>query len=76
MSVAYQLYGIGFVAPIYYFLHYVQSPMENYAAADNRMCEMDAVKTIIPTIALSYVVPTLAMFTWPGLANRYGHAQR
>lgn len=70
MSVAYQIRGIGYIAPIYCFLHYIQSPLENYAAADNRMCEMNSVKTVVPTIVLSYVVPTLAMFMWPGLANR------
>lgn len=70
MGIIYQLKGIGFVAPIYFFLHYVQSPLENYAAADNRMTQIGPVKTIIPTIILSYILPSIAMFTWPGLANR------
>lgn len=58
------------MAPIYFFLHYVQSPMENYHASDNRLTQIGAVKTIIPTILLSYVAPTVAMFAAPTLATR------
>ena len=66
----YQVRGIGFIAPIYCFLHYVQSPLENYAAADNRMLQIGGVKTIIPTIVLTYIIPTIGMFFAPGIGNR------
>ncbi|OBT83656.1 hypothetical protein VE02_07639 [Pseudogymnoascus sp. 03VT05] len=69
-GIFFQLKGIGYMAPIYFFLHYVQSPMENYHASDNRLTQIGAVKTIIPTILLSYVVPTIAMFAAPTLATR------
>ncbi|KAF8855683.1 FAD/NAD(P)-binding domain-containing protein [Acephala macrosclerotiorum] len=65
-----QLRGIGHVAPVYYFLHYVQSPLEKYAAPDNRMAQMGPVKTIVPSIVLAYVLPSIAMFVAPGLATR------
>jgi hypothetical protein len=66
----YQIRGIGFLAPVYYFLHYVQSPLENYAAADQRMVKMGKAKIIILTVFISYVVPTVAMFVVPDLATR------
>ncbi|KAF8857859.1 monooxygenase [Acephala macrosclerotiorum] len=69
-GVLYQIKGIGFIAPIYFFLHYVQSPLENYAAADNRMAVISSAKTIIPTITLSYILPSIAMFVAPKLAIR------
>lgn len=69
-GIAYQAKGLGFIAPIYFFLHYVQSPLENYQAADNRMTQMGPVKTIIPTIALTYLLPSIAMLAAPGLATR------
>jgi hypothetical protein len=69
-GVLFQLRGIGIIAPLYYFLHYVQSPIENYHAADNRLVQMGPVKTIIPTIILSYVLPSIAMYTAPRLATR------
>jgi hypothetical protein len=70
LGVLYQVKGIGFIAPIYYFLHYVQSPLENYSAADNRMTVISSAKTIIPTIAISYILPTIAMFIAPQLSTR------
>ncbi|KFZ09191.1 hypothetical protein V501_05682 [Pseudogymnoascus sp. VKM F-4519 (FW-2642)] len=69
-GILYQLKGIGYVAPIYFFLHYVQSPLENYHAADNRLTQMGPVKTIIPTILLSYVLPTIGMFAATTLFTR------
>ena len=70
LGVLFQLQGIGYIAPIYFFLHYVQSPLENYHASDNRLTQIGPVKTIIPTILLSYIVPTVAMFAAPTLATR------
>ncbi|KFY39521.1 hypothetical protein V494_03954 [Pseudogymnoascus sp. VKM F-4513 (FW-928)] len=65
-----QTRGIGFIAPIYYFLHYVISPLENYHAADSRLVQIGHIKTIILTIIISYIVPSIAMFTAPTLATR------
>lgn len=44
--------------------------MENYHATDNRLVQMGPVKTIIPTIIFSHVLPSVAMFTAPGLTTR------
>lgn len=66
----YQLKGIGYVAPIFYFLHYIQSPLENYHAADNRLTQMSRVKTVLPTIMGAYVIPTVSMFAARGLSTR------
>lgn len=61
---------MGFIAPIYFFLHYVQSPLENYQLAENRLTNMRAVKTIIPTIILTFILPTMVMMGAPQLADR------
>ncbi|PVH81668.1 FAD/NAD(P)-binding domain-containing protein [Cadophora sp. DSE1049] len=70
LSASYQVKGLGFIAPIYYFLHYVQSPLSMYAAPDNRLTNMASAKVIIPTIATSFILPSVAMFVAPGIANR------
>ena len=70
LGLLFQIKGLGFIAPIWFFLHYVQSPLENYHAADNRLTQIGAVKTIIPTIMLSFILPTIAMCYVPGLENR------
>lgn len=58
----YQLHGIGILAPLYYFLHYVTCPQERYLAADNRMVPIADAKVLLPNVALGYVVPTVGMF--------------
>ncbi|TVY89097.1 Paxilline synthesis protein A [Lachnellula willkommii] len=70
LGILFQIKGLGFIAPIWFFLHYVQSPLENYKAPDNRLTQISAVKTIIPTIILSYILPSIAMCYVPGLENR------
>ena len=70
LGVLYQLKGIGYIAPLYFFLHYIQSPLENYHAADNRLTQIGAVKTIIPTITPSFILPSIGMAVAPGLASR------
>ncbi|KAL2068087.1 hypothetical protein VTL71DRAFT_16185 [Oculimacula yallundae] len=70
LSAAFQVKGLGFIAPIYYFLHYIQSPLSMYAAPDNRLTNVASAKVIVPTIALSFILPSVAMFAAPGIANR------
>lgn len=70
LGLLFQIKGLGYIAPIWFFLHYVQSPLENYQAADNRMTQIGAVKTIIPTVVLSFILPSIAMCVVPGIENR------
>ncbi|KAH9215670.1 hypothetical protein DL95DRAFT_424887 [Leptodontidium sp. 2 PMI_412] len=70
LSAAYQVKGPGFIAPIYYFLHYIQSPLSMYAAPDNRLTNMASAKVIIPTIATAFILPSIAIFAALGIANR------
>ncbi len=69
-GILYQVRGIGYIAPIYYFLHYVQTPPKSYAAADQRMTQIGLLKAIIPTIVLAYLIPTIAMFVAPSITTR------
>ncbi|ERF72896.1 hypothetical protein EPUS_08704 [Endocarpon pusillum Z07020] len=45
--------------PIFHFLHYVQSPLRNYAAADNRLTVVGYAKTIVVSIIFGFLVPTI-----------------
>jgi hypothetical protein len=47
-----QFKGICFVAPLYSFIHYIQTPQEIYHAADNRMVPISHAKAVIPAIVL------------------------
>ncbi|KAM3065605.1 FAD-dependent monooxygenase boa8 [Clarireedia jacksonii] len=58
-----QKYGIGLVAPIYFFFHYVQSPQENFNALDNRLTNMSFVKAFPLAIFLIIMTPAYAIYT-------------
>ncbi|KAH7395488.1 hypothetical protein BKA64DRAFT_60351 [Cadophora sp. MPI-SDFR-AT-0126] len=59
-----QLFGVGVVAPLYFFLHFVLIPSTKFHAASDRHVPIHLAKTILPTLILCYVVPGIAMY-WP-----------
>ena len=64
--------GGAYVAPMYFFIQYVErSPV---ASLEERrrgmMVRKKEMKTILPTIGLAYILPSVAMFAVPGLVNR------
>jgi hypothetical protein len=65
-----QLRGIGVVSPIYYFLYYISTPIENLKASDMRLGRMNYALAILPTLILAYYIPAYAMFHWSTLSGR------
>ncbi|KAL2143755.1 hypothetical protein VTI28DRAFT_10052 [Corynascus sepedonium] len=65
-----QLLGIGVISPIYCFLHYVVSPIENFSALDQRLTNTRVSFAALPTVVLAYLLPFYALITWPDLAFR------
>lgn len=45
--------------PIFHFLHYVQSPLDKYAAPDNRLTVVSYTKTVVVSIIFGFLVPTI-----------------
>jgi hypothetical protein len=52
-----QFVGIGLIGPIYTFIHYVLSPLDKYAASDQRLTNVRATKAALPAVALGLLVP-------------------
>jgi hypothetical protein len=69
-AIAFQLYGIGCVGPLYYFVHYIQSPLSQFLAADMRLINVAYARTALATFAIAYIAPTLAMYFAPSVATR------
>jgi hypothetical protein len=69
-GVAFQLLGIGVVGPLWFFVHYVQSPMVDYAAKDWRLVNVAAAKTAGVAVFLAFTIPTLAMYYLPNSNHR------
>lgn len=53
--------GIGVIAPLYYFIHHIQTPQEKYLALDQRMVPTEDAKVIIPALFLGYIAPTVGV---------------
>ncbi|KAL2165007.1 hypothetical protein VTH06DRAFT_303 [Thermothelomyces fergusii] len=65
-----QVLGIGVVCPVYCFLHYVLSPIENFAALDQRLTSVRTSLSALPVVLLSYLLPFYAMLAWSDLVTR------
>lgn len=64
--------GIAYAAPIYFFIQYLElSPLTSLNEKRREvMVSKKELKTILPTIGLAYILPSVAMFAVPGLVNR------
>lgn len=60
--IAYQSYGFGIIAPLYYFLNYVQTSWQCYASYDLRVVPRNYASTIILSTLISIGLPALLMF--------------
>ena len=69
-GIAFQLFGIGVVGPIWFFLHYLQSPLADYAAKDWRLVNFSAARTAGLAVFSAFTIPTLAMYFLPEPAQR------
>ncbi|KAF2811772.1 FAD binding domain protein [Mytilinidion resinicola] len=52
-----QLYGLGATGPVYFFLHYVQSPLEQFIAKDSRMINVAYASTALASLIAAYGIP-------------------
>jgi hypothetical protein len=67
-----QTYGAGVLVPIYFFAHYVQSPIENFRARDMRLTDMSYTASVLPVLVLAHYVPNFGSFL-PTLAPQTRH---
>jgi hypothetical protein len=56
---------LGLWANIWFFLHYLQAPIEIFAASDQRLLNMNYARALLPTVLFGYAAPLLAMALYP-----------
>ncbi|KAI9926177.1 hypothetical protein MW887_004640 [Aspergillus wentii] len=61
-GVAFQLRGIGFIAPIYFLVTAFTSRQKTYFLPTSRSVSTLSAKAILPALLLGYVIPTMLMF--------------
>jgi hypothetical protein len=57
-----QFRGIGQISPLYYFLSYISSPIEKFAARDMRLGQRNYALVVLPVLLATYYGPGLLMF--------------
>ena len=56
-------FGIGIISPCYYFLHFICSRVEKFAAADARLTNVAYTRTILPLLLLFIGSPVFLVLT-------------
>ncbi|KAJ5923722.1 hypothetical protein N7454_008967 [Penicillium verhagenii] len=68
-GMAFQLKGIGKIAPLYLAMEYIRSPPSS-PKEDNRDIKAIALKSFLPAMVAGYYLPTFAMFFAPTVESR------
>ncbi|RYP11134.1 hypothetical protein DL765_007883 [Monosporascus sp. GIB2] len=53
--------GTGYAVPVYFFLHYIQSSLDRYAAPDNRLVPTHYARTLLAAVGAGYLAPTVGV---------------
>ena len=59
------MYGIGILAPFWYFLHYILSPISKFSASDMRLTDRRYTRTVLLVMVLGSYIPYLISFLYP-----------
>ena len=65
------MHGIGFVLPIFYFFHYIMTPIANFKAADMRLTDLSYTLSVLPVMAVTYYGPYLFGYLSPKATTRH-----
>lgn len=65
-----QFRGVGVLAPLYFYLLHISTPIEAFKATDMRLTNIAYTTSILPILLLTYYLPTAIQFFHPSLAAR------
>ncbi|KAK0614945.1 hypothetical protein B0T17DRAFT_372787 [Bombardia bombarda] len=71
-TLAGQIVGLGVLAPFYFFLHYILSPIGNFQVTGQRLTRMHYTAAVLPAVVIGYYVPFYSLYFWPELGTRQG----
>ncbi|THW08584.1 FAD/NAD(P)-binding domain-containing protein [Aureobasidium pullulans] len=57
--------GVGIVAPLYSFLHWVMTPIDSFKATDMRLTRLNYTRAILPSLLTVYYLPLLQSYFLP-----------
>ena len=65
------MHGIGFVLPVFFFFHYITTPIANFKSADIRLTDLSYTLSVLPVMAVTYYGPYLLGYLSPGPTTRH-----
>ncbi|KAI4724917.1 FAD/NAD(P)-binding domain-containing protein [Aureobasidium sp. EXF-10728] len=65
-----QMKGAGMVAPLYYFVHWVLTPIDSFRSTDMRLTNMKYTRAILPSLLTVYYLPLLQSHLLPEASQR------
>ncbi|KAI4716833.1 FAD/NAD(P)-binding domain-containing protein [Aureobasidium sp. EXF-10727] len=65
-----QMKGAGMVAPLYYFAHWVLTPIDSFRSTDMRLTNMKYTRAILPSLLMVYYLPLLQSYLLPEISQR------
>lgn len=53
---------LGMVAPVYYFIHWVLTPIDSFKSTDMRLTQMHYTRAILPSLLMVYYLPLIQSY--------------
>ncbi|KAG9857937.1 FAD/NAD(P)-binding domain-containing protein, partial [Aureobasidium melanogenum] len=57
--------GLGMIAPLYYFIHWVLTPIDSFKSTDMRLTQMHYTRAILPSLLMVYYLPLAQSYLLP-----------
>ncbi|KAH0336412.1 FAD/NAD(P)-binding domain-containing protein, partial [Aureobasidium melanogenum] len=61
---------LGMVAPLYYFIHWVLTPIDSFKSTDMRLTQMHYTRAILPSLIMAYYLPLIQSYLLPETSQR------
>jgi hypothetical protein len=70
-----QFFGFGVLAALWYLVHYIQTPIENFRARDLRLTDLSYTASVLPVILVTHYLPNFVQFSaWIHPTTRHAAA--
>jgi hypothetical protein len=70
-----QFFGFGVLAALWYLVHYIQTPIENFRARDLRLTDLSYTTSVLPVILVTHYLPNFVQFSaWIHPTTRHAAA--
>ncbi|KAH0365965.1 FAD/NAD(P)-binding domain-containing protein, partial [Aureobasidium melanogenum] len=62
--------GLGMIAPLYYFIHWVLTPIDSFKSTDMRLTQLNYTRAILPSLLMVYYLPLIQSYLLPEMGQR------